>query len=252
MPKPNITLYTFGKPIVCTANGHKASIALELLNIPYKVHKVDIFGNEQKQEWFLKINPNGRIPAIVDHSNDDFAVFESGAILLYLADKYDPEHKLLPKDDKLKSEAIQWLMWQMGGLGPMMGQSTHFSRFAPEKIEYGINRYRNESTRLFSVLETRLQSRNYLVGDSITVADIASFPWARFTIWAGVEIDDFPNVKAWLERTEGFDYVQRGLNVPDKDKIKEILKDPKLGEQQAKEASKWFLKGEKEQEQGQK
>ncbi|KAI9292772.1 glutathione S-transferase [Neoconidiobolus thromboides FSU 785] len=242
MSEAKITLYTVGTP-----NGHKASIALELLNIPYKVHKISFADNEQKQDWFLKINPNGRIPAIVDHSNNDFAVFESGAILLYLADKYDPEHKLLPKDDKLKSEAIQWLMWQMGGLGPMMGQANHFARYAPEKIEYGINRYQNESKRLISVLETRLQGRNYLVGDTPTVADISSFPWVRGALWAGVALDSYPNVNSWLDRLEKIDYVQRGLDVPEKNTLKEMLKDSKLAEQKAKEASAWILKNQQEQ-----
>ncbi|KAI9292771.1 theta class glutathione S-transferase [Neoconidiobolus thromboides FSU 785] len=243
MSKVKITLYTAGTP-----NGHKVSIALEALNIPYKVHHISFTNNEQKEEWFLKINPNGRIPAIVDHSNNDFAVFETGAIMLYLADKYDPEHKLLPKDDKLKSEAIQWLMWQMGGLGPMMGQANHFLRYAPEKIEYGINRYKNETKRLFLVLEARLKGRNYLVGDVPTVADIASFPWVRIASWTGIELSEFPNTSSWLERLGELDFVQRGLDVPEKDKIKHMLKDPALAAQQAEEASNWVLKGQKEQE----
>ena len=152
-----ITLYTTATP-----NGIKASIALEEMGLPYDVHAIDLSSLEQKQDWFLKINPNGRIPAIVDHDADDFAVFESGAILMYLAEKTG---QLMPADPLQRSAVIQWLMFQMGGIGPMMGQANVFFRYAPEKIPYAIERYQRESRRLFEVLDTHLQDREFLAGD---------------------------------------------------------------------------------------
>ncbi|RKO85657.1 glutathione S-transferase [Blyttiomyces helicus] len=186
MAAKTITLYTVGTP-----NGWKASIALEEIALPYDVKHISFKTNEQKEEWFLKINPNGRIPAIVDNARGAFPVFESGAILLYLAEHYDPNHILLPTDANLRSEAIQWLMWQMGGLGPMMGQANHFSRYAPEKIEYGIARYRNETRRLFEVMERQLSDgREYLIG-AYSVADIACFGWVACYNYPGVSLEVF-------------------------------------------------------------
>src|SRR6187397_1601473 len=153
-----------------TPNGWKVSIALEELGLPYTVRPISLGKLEQKEEWFLKINPNGRIPAIIDHDNGDFAVFESGAILIYLAEKTG---KLLPTDTKGRSVAIQWLMFQMGGIGPMQGQANVFFRYAPEKIQYAIDRYQNETKRLYQVLDRRLGEAEYLAGD-YSIADIAT------------------------------------------------------------------------------
>ncbi|KAI8824898.1 glutathione S-transferase [Fimicolochytrium jonesii] len=206
---PKITLYTFGTP-----NGQKASIALEELGIDYKTVEVDIRKNTQKEEWFLKINPNGRIPAIVDHTRGDFPVFETGAILLYLAEHHDPNHILAPTDANKRSEAIQWLMWQMGGLGPMQGQANHFFRYAPEKIEYGIKRYQDETKRLYSVMERQLSDgREYLIGE-YSLADIACFGWVAAHNWAGVGLEEFPLLDKWLHRAAKRPAVVKGMNVP--------------------------------------
>ncbi len=200
-----IELYTAATP-----NGHKASIALEELELPYRVHPLDLGKREQREEWFLNINPNGRIPAIIDRDADDFVVFESGAILLYLAEKTG---RLLPTDAKGRSVAIQWLMFQMGGIGPMQGQAGVFFRYAPEKIPYAIDRYQRETRRLYEVLERRLAEVPYLAGD-YSIADVATFPWVRGHSWVGVTLDDLPNVQRWLAAIEERPAVQRGLAVP--------------------------------------
>jgi glutathione S-transferase len=188
----------------------------------------------------LKINPNGRIPAIVDHSNGDFAVFESGAILLYLVQNYDPEHKLWPKDPKLQSEVVQWLMFQMGGVGPMQGQANHFVCYAPEKVEYGITRYTNETKRLYSVLESRLQGRQYLVGDQLTIADIATVPWVSESFAIGINLSDYPNVNNWFNTIENVPEVIKGYNVPTPNRNKELQKDKELLRKQNEESAKWI------------
>jgi GSH-dependent disulfide-bond oxidoreductase len=200
-----IDLYT-----ATTPNGFKASIALEELELPYTVHALDLGKQEQKEDWFLKINPNARIPAIVDRDNGDFAVFESGAILLYLAEKTG---RLLPSEPKARSVAIQWLMFQMGGIGPMMGQAGVFFRYAPEKIPYAIERYQRETRRLFEVLERRLGEAEYLAGD-YSIADIANFSWVRGYAWVGVDVDGLPQVQRWLAAIDARPAVARGLLVP--------------------------------------
>src|SRR5690349_5065138 len=167
-----------------TPNGWKISIALEELGLPYTVKPISLSKLEQKEEWFLKINPNGRIPAIIDHDNGDFQVFESGAILIYLAEKTG---KLLPTEPKARSRVLQWLMFQMSGLGPMMGQANVFFRYAPEKIPYAIERYQREVRRLFEVLDTRLGEAEYLAGD-YSIADIANWSWVHGYKWSGVGI----------------------------------------------------------------
>ncbi|HPF46914.1 MAG TPA: glutathione S-transferase N-terminal domain-containing protein, partial [Emcibacteraceae bacterium] len=169
-----IDLYTARTP-----NGFKITVMLEELGVPYTVHRLNLMENEQKQDWFLKICPNGRIPAIVDRENDDFAVFESGAIMIYLADKYG---KLLPSETKARSRVIQWLMFQMGGIGPMMGQANVFYRYFPEKYQPAIDRYQNESRRLFEVIDTHLKDRKWL-GDDYSIADIANWCWIRSYEW---------------------------------------------------------------------
>ena len=201
-----IDLYTAATP-----NGQKASIALEELELPHTVHPIDLGKLEQKEEWFLRLNPNGRIPVIVDRENDDFVVFESGAILLHLA---ETTGRLIPADPKARSQVIQWLMFQMGGLGPMQGQANVFYRYAPRPIPYAIERYQKETRRLYEVLERRLAGRDYLVGD-YSIADIASFTWVRAHEWSGVSLDGLGHVRRWLERIEARPAVQRGLMVPE-------------------------------------
>jgi GST-like protein len=200
-----IKLYTVGTP-----NGKKVSIALEEMNLEYDVHAIQMGELEQKEDWYLELNPNGRIPTIVDQDNDGFVVFESGAILLYLAEKTG---LLIPADEKKRSQVVQWLMFQMGGIGPMQGQAHVFYRYAPEKIPYAIERYQKETRRLYEVLERQLTDNEFLVGD-YSIADIASFPWVRRYEWAGVPVDDLPNVLRWLAAIEARPAVQRGLNVP--------------------------------------
>jgi GSH-dependent disulfide-bond oxidoreductase len=200
-----IDLYTAATP-----NGHKASVALEELGLPYTVHPINLASNEQKQPWFLAINPNGRIPAIIDREADDFAVFESGAILIYLAEKTG---RLMPSDAKGRSRVIQWLMFQMGGVGPMMGQANVFYRYFPEKIQPAIDRYQNESRRLFEVLDSQLAREEWLAGD-YSIADIANWCWARTHKWSGVSVDGLPHLQRWLDAMKARPACQRGIEVP--------------------------------------
>jgi glutathione S-transferase/GST-like protein len=200
-----IDLYTSPTP-----NGYKVSILLEELDLPYTVHPIDLSSGAQKEPWFLAINPNGRIPAIVDRGNGDFPVFESGAIMLYLAERAGA---LIPADEKGRSLVVQWLMFQMGGLGPMMGQANVFSRYFPEVIPAAIDRYRRESRRLLEVLDGRLAAHEYLAGD-YSIADIANFCWARIHEWPGVEIDGLDHLQRWIAAIAGRPAVQRGLAVP--------------------------------------
>jgi glutathione S-transferase len=200
-----ITLYTSPTP-----NGHKASVTLEELGLAYDVKPVDLGKNQQKEEWFLKINPNGRIPAIVDRDAGDFAVFESGAIMIYLAEKAG---RLLPADAKGRSRVIQWLMFQMGGVGPMMGQANVFFRYWPEKIQPVIDRYQGESRRLFTVLDRRLGEAEWLA-DDFSIADIANWCWVRTYKWSGVEVDGLPHLRRWLDAMKDRPACQRGVKVP--------------------------------------
>ena len=200
-----IDLYTAATP-----NGHKVSIALEELELAYEVHPLRFDQQEQKAPAYLKINPNGRIPAIVDRDNDDFAVFESGAILLYLAEKTG---QLIPADAKGRSQVIQWLMFQMGGVGPMQGQANVFFRYYPEKLQGPIDRYQNETRRLYEVLNTRLGAVEYLAGD-YSIADIATYPWVKIHDWAGVSVDGLEHLQRWMATVGGRPAVQRGLLVP--------------------------------------
>lgn len=209
-----IELYTAATP-----NGHKVSIALEELGLEYRVHPLDFNKKEQKAPDYLKINPNGRIPAIIDRDAGDFAVFESGAILLYLAEKTG---QLLPADAKGRSQVIQWLMFQMGGVGPMQGQANVFFRYFDEKIPSAIARYQNETRRLYEVLDTRLQNVDFLAGD-YSIADIATYPWVRVHEWAGVSVDGLTALQAWMQRMAERPAVQRGLAVPERAKESEKL-----------------------------
>jgi len=194
-----------------TPNGFKVSIALEELSLSYTVRPISLGKLEQKEEWFLKINPNGRVPAIIDHGNGDFAVFESGAILIYLAEKTG---KLLPTETRARSRVLQWLMFQMGGIGPMMGQANVFFRYAPEKIPYAIERYQRESRRLFEVLEGQLANHPYIANDEYSIADIALHSWVAGHEWSGVSIDGLPGLKRWLDLVGARPAVQKGRAVP--------------------------------------
>lgn len=199
-----IDLYTFGTP-----NGHKASIMLEEVELPYNVHKIDITKGDQFTPEFVAINPNSKIPAIVDRDTD-FTVFESGAILIYLAEKTG---KLLPTNDKERIQVLSWLMLQMGSIGPMLGQLNHFKKFAPEKIPYAIERYEKETLRLYSVLDQQLAEREFICGD-YSIADIATYPWIAIYEWQGLTLDSHPNLKRWVEKVQQRPAVERGMAVP--------------------------------------
>lgn len=205
-----IDLYTAATP-----NGHKVSIALEEMALPYTLHALSLQNGDQKQDWFRKINPNARIPAIVDRDADDFAVFESGAILIYLAEK---SGKFLPGEVKARSRVLQWLMFQMGGVGPMMGQANVFYRYAPEKIPFAIERYQKESRRLLEVLDGQLRRSEYLAGD-YSIADIANFCWAHTHEWSGVSVEGLDGLTRWFEAVRARPAVQRGLAVPVKREV---------------------------------
>jgi glutathione S-transferase len=200
-----IDLYTSATP-----NGWKASVALEEMEIPYETHGLSLQEQHQKEPWFLKINPNGRIPAIVDRDEDNFAIFESGAIMIYLAEKTG---KFLPKDVKGRSRVIQWLMFQMGGVGPMMGQANVFGRYWHEVYQPAIDRYRNESRRLFEVLNNRLTDNEYLAGD-YSIADMANWCWVRTHPWSGVSVEGLEPLQRWLDRVGERPGVQRGVKIP--------------------------------------
>ena len=203
-----------------TPNGWKASITLEELALPYKVRRIDFEKREQKEPWYLKLNPNGRIPTIVDRDNGGFAVFESGALMIYLAEKTG---KLLPSDVKGRSLVIQWLMFQMGGIGPMMGQANVFFRYAPERIPYAIERYQREVRRLFEVLDTRLKEHEFLAGD-YSIADIANWSWVRGYKWSGVTLDGLPNLARWLNTMAERPAVKRGVDVPEPVDLEEMIR----------------------------
>jgi len=200
-----IDLYTAATP-----NGHKVSIALEELGLPYEVRVIDLAALEQKQDWFLRLNPNGRIPVIVDRDESDFVVFESGAILVYLAEKTG---RLMPADRKGRSQVLQWLMFQMGGIGPMMGQANVFYRYFPEKIQPAIDRYQGEVRRLLRVLDGRLAGHEYLAGD-YSIADIANWAWVRTHKWSGVAVEDMPHLRRWVGQLAARPACQRGIDVP--------------------------------------
>jgi GST-like protein len=196
-----------------TPNGHKVHIMLEECGLPYEVHPIDIGAGDQFTPEFLAISPNNKIPAIVDPDGPDgkpISLFESGAILVYLAGKTG---KFLPADTRGKFVALQWLMFQMGGVGPMLGQAHHFRLYAPQKIEYAINRYTNESKRLYGVMDKRLANVPYFAGDEYTIADIAVYPWTRSYANQGVDINEYPNFKRWFETIEARPAVQRGIKV---------------------------------------
>ncbi len=206
-----------------TPNGWKISVALEELGVKYAVRAIDLGKRVQKEPWFLELNPNGRIPVIIDHDAGGFVVFESGAILEYLAEKHG---RLMPTDLQGRSRVMQWVMFQMGGVGPMMGQANVFSRYAPEKIPYAIERYQRESRRLFEVLESQLAKTRYLAGDEYTIADIANWCWVHTYEWSGVSVDGLPSLRRWIDEIAARPAVQRGKAVPSKDDLPD---DDRLG-----------------------
>ncbi|KAL9007718.1 MAG: hypothetical protein Q9173_007075 [Seirophora scorigena] len=259
LSKTELLLYTSGTP-----NGQKVSITLEELGVHYEVKNIDISKNVQKEDWFLKINPNGRIPAIVDKTRTpdgkprEKRVFEGGAILLYLTQKYDPNDNLnYPYDTDEYWEVVEWLVWMQSGVGPMQGQANHFFRYAPEKIEYGIKRYQTETKRLYQVLEDRLAEQTktptkdgpWIVGDRMTIADIANFSWVNCAEWAGVDVSQFKNLSHWLDRINERAAVKRGLDVPEPFTMKEKLKTKEGEEEYAKHHSQWIMKGQEAEQQ---
>ena len=200
-----IHLYTASTP-----NGHKVSCLLEALEMPYKVHAINLAEGEQLKSDFLKISPNGRIPAIVDTDNDDLSIFESGAIMLYLAEKAG---KLIPSDINGRTKVVEWLMFQMGGIGPMMGQANVFFRYFPEKIQPAIDRYQNESRRLFEVLDKQLSTNEWIAGE-YSIADIANWCWVRTHNWSGVSMDGFENLDNWKNKMYEQPGMLKGIKVP--------------------------------------
>ena len=204
----NITLYT-----APTANGYKVSIALEELCLEYTVRHLHFEKNEQKTKKFLSLNPNGRIPVIVDHSSNDFVLSESGAILIYLAEK---SGRLIPENEYLRFEVLQWVMFQMSAVGPMMGQAMFFQRIAAPKgivDDYAIDRYVKESRRLLEIIDHRVSDREYIC-DEFSIADIAIFPWARAHRWGNIDVSDLVHLSRWFELMEAKDSVQKGIRVP--------------------------------------
>ena len=203
-----IDLYTWTTP-----NGRKVSIMLEELGVDYTVHPIDISKDEQFDPDFLKIAPNNRIPAIVDHDTG-IQMMETGAIMLYLAEKHD---RFLPKGDKERWRAIEWLMWQMGGVGPMFGQVHHFVKYNPGKSAYAEERYSKEAKRLYGVLDKRLEGRNFIAGDGrgeYSITDMATWPWVSRFEWQQIDLNEFPNVRDWYVRVAERPAVQRGYQVP--------------------------------------
>ncbi len=203
-----IDLYSWPTP-----NGHKVHILLEELDLPYRIHGVNIGTGEQFKPEFLRISPNNKIPALVDPDGPGgtpITLFESGAMLIYLAEKTG---RFLPASGTARYTTLQWLMWQMGGLGPMLGQAHHFRIYAPEKIDYAVGRYTNEAKRLYGVMDARLASSTYLAGDDYTIADMAAFPWCRSASNQGVDWADYPHAKRWFDAIAARPAVQRGLAV---------------------------------------
>ncbi|WP_339858365.1 glutathione S-transferase family protein [Pseudohongiella acticola] len=198
-----------------TPNGYKVTVMLEELGADYALHPINLSAGEQKTPEFLAMNPNGRIPVIVDRSNNDFTVFESGAIMIYLAEKFG---QLYPEEPETRSRTLQWLMFQMGGVGPMMGQANVFHRYFPEKIQPAIDRYQNECRRLFEVLDSRLATSAYLAGDVYTIADIANWCWVRTYNWSGVSVDGLSHLQRWLDELYQRPACQRGIKQPERNR----------------------------------
>ncbi|GAA5926716.1 glutathione S-transferase family protein [Sporobolomyces koalae] len=251
LQNPGLVLLTAQTP-----NGNKPAYYLEELKATgqidgYTVVPISMKDNEQKSEWFEAINPNGRIPTLLDNraGKKPIRVWESGSILQYLATNYDKQYKFHFEDPDEETEMLSWINFQMGGGGPMQGQANHFFRYAPEKIEYGITRYQNETKRLYGVYEDHLtgkkdgQEKEYLVGGKYSVADIMSHGWIRMSKWAGVEIEPFPALKAWVERIENREATQKALKVPEQDSLTRMKADPELEEKMTKASAAWVQAG---------
>ena len=206
-------LYTSATP-----NGYKVSILLEELELDYTVHKIDMEKQEQKKKWFLQLNPNGRIPVIKDRENK-LVVFESGAILLYLAEKFN---KFIPSDRKKRIEVIQWLMFQMSGIGPMQGQANVFYRYLDKKIPIAISRYQNECRRLYEVLNAQLKNKEWLC-EEYSIADIANWTWVRIYFWSGVNIEGLDNLARWMKQMEERPACKKGIEIPKKESSKKLV-----------------------------
>tara|TARA_R110002096_G_scaffold282029_3_gene476064 strand:+ start:3157 stop:3840 length:684 start_codon:yes stop_codon:yes gene_type:complete len=226
-----IDLYTAATP-----NGWKVSVTLEELGLPYTAHTIKLMDGEQKKPEFLKLNPNGRIPAIIDRDADDLTIFESGAIMIYLAEKTG---KLLPTNTKDRMNVLQWLMFQMGGVGPMMGQANVFYRYMEEKISTAIARYQNEGRRLFEVMDGHLAHQEYLAGD-YSIADIANWCWVRTHNWSGIDTDGLENLQRWINAIYERPAALKGIKVPED--FSDILKREENAEEFAKSARKMVTK----------
>ena len=210
-----LDLYTSATP-----NGYKVSIMLEELELKYKVHKIDLGKQTQKEEWFLKLNPNGRIPVLKDNENNK-VIFESGAILYYLAIKYNKFFF-----EEKRTEIMQWLMFQMSAIGPMQGQANVFFRYMDEKIAVAISRYQNECRRLYEVLDKQLQDNKWICGE-YSIADIATWPWIKIYFWAGIDISNLDNLSRWMEQMERRKACKAGILVPKRESSKKVVKNVK-------------------------
>jgi GST-like protein len=210
-----ISLYTSATP-----NGRKISVALEELNLDYEVKEINLTNNVQKEDWYLKINPNGKIPAIIDHDSNNITIFESGAILLYLAEKTG---RLLPTNTVERFNVLQWLFLQVGGVGPMQGQANVFYRYMDNAIPEATSRYQNETNRLYGILDKQLSQHEYLAGD-LSIADIAHYPWIKLANWAGIDIDNYAAVKDWLLRLDSRKSFIKGMAVPEDISDSDLLK----------------------------
>ena len=219
-----------------TPNGHKVSCTLEAMELDYETHVINLMENEQKKPEFLAISPNGRIPAIVDRDANNLPIFESGAIMIYLAEKTG---KLMPKDLNEKAKVLEWVMFQMGGVGPMMGQANVFFRYFPEKIQPAIDRYQNEGRRLFEVLDTHLAKQDWLAKD-YSIADIANWCWVRTYKWSGISIEGLNNLERWMKAMYDQPGMSKGLEVPIK--MERLLDDDKKAKEFAKNAEKMVKK----------
>ena len=219
-----------------TPNGHKVSCTLEAVELEYETHVVNLMENEQKKPEFLAISPNGRIPAIIDRDADNLPIFESGAIMIYLAEKTG---KLMPTDLNERAKVLEWLMFQMGGIGPMMGQANVFFRYFPEKIQPAIDRYQNEGRRLFEVLNTHLAKQDWLAKD-YSIADIANWCWVRTYKWSGISIEGLNHLERWMKSMYDQPGMSAGLSVPMK--VESLLDDDKKAKEFAKNAEKMVKK----------
>lgn len=242
---PTIHLLTAGTP-----NGHKVSILLEELGLEYKTTAISFDKKDQKTPEFLKVNPNGRIPAIEDLSTSPpTPMFESGSIMLYLVEKYDATKKVSFEHGSPEYwQCLNWIMFQMAGQGPMQGQLNHFHRYAPEKIPYAVDRYHNETRRLYGVLDQRLQETgDYLVGHKYSIADMINWTWVNFAFWAGIDTSEFPALEKWFNTIDAREATKAGLNVPTEFTLKKkYLADPKSVDDYAKKSSQWIIDGQKE------